>query len=148
MSLIDAERHERVGAFSETPPWILSDEELPGYEATLTRKSDLTDHLVWQLRLSHFSEEEERVAMLIIGNLDADGYFKMPALDGDGEDASMRDPLVRCMAAFRARGVPADLDALEAAIVAEIDAAVEFAKSSPFPDQGELPRHLFAGPAA
>ncbi|MEM7287427.1 MAG: AarF/UbiB family protein [Actinomycetota bacterium] len=29
MSLIDAQRDERVGAFSETPPWILSDEELP-----------------------------------------------------------------------------------------------------------------------
>jgi RNA polymerase sigma-54 factor len=73
----------------------LSDEELPGYEATLTRKSDLTDHLVWQLRLSHFSEEQERVAMLIIGNLDPDGYFKMPAVEGETEDASPRDPLVR-----------------------------------------------------
>ena len=29
MSLIDAQRDERVGAFSETPPWILPDEELP-----------------------------------------------------------------------------------------------------------------------
>jgi RNA polymerase sigma-54 factor len=73
----------------------LTDEELPGYEATLTRKADLTDHLVWQLRLSHFTEEEERVAMLIIGNLDPDGYFKMPLVDGEAEDGAQRDPLVR-----------------------------------------------------
>jgi len=40
----------------------LSDEELPGYEATLTKKTDLVGHLVWQLRLSHFSPDEEQVA--------------------------------------------------------------------------------------
>ena len=48
----------------------LADDELPGYEATLTKKTDLVDHLVWQLRLSNFSPDEEKVAMLIIGNLD------------------------------------------------------------------------------
>jgi len=73
----------------------LADEELPGYEATLTRKTDLVDHLVWQLRLSHFTPEEEQVAMLIIGNLDDDGYFRMPAVEGEGDDATPRDPIVR-----------------------------------------------------
>src|SRR5512141_734418 len=73
----------------------LTDEEMPGYEATLTRKTDLVDHLVWQLRLSHFSPEEEQVAMLIIGNLDDDGYFKMPTVDGEAEESAARDPLVR-----------------------------------------------------
>ena len=73
----------------------LADEELPGYEATLTKKTDLVDHLTWQLRLSHFSPDEEKVAMLIIGNLDQDGYFKMPAVEGEAEDAAQRDPLVR-----------------------------------------------------
>jgi RNA polymerase sigma-54 factor len=73
----------------------LTDEEMPGYEATLTRKTDLVDHLVWQLRLSGLSEEEERVAMLVIGNLDDDGYFKMPAVEGEGDDATVRDPIVR-----------------------------------------------------
>ncbi len=73
----------------------LADEELPGYEATLTRKSDLTDHLTWQLRLSKLDEDELRVALLIVGNLDPDGYFKMPSVDGDADDASLRDPLVR-----------------------------------------------------
>jgi len=73
----------------------LADEELPGYEATLTKKTDLVDHLTWQLRLSSFSPEEDEVAMLIIGNLDDDGYFKMPAVEGEGEDGATRDPIVR-----------------------------------------------------
>ncbi|HYD41929.1 MAG TPA: RNA polymerase sigma-54 factor, partial [Anaeromyxobacter sp.] len=73
----------------------LADEELPGYEATLTRKEDLKGHLEWQLRLSALTEDERRVAMLIIGNLDDDGYFKMPAVEGEVEEASTRDPLVR-----------------------------------------------------
>ncbi len=73
----------------------LSDEEMPGYEATLTRKADLVDHLVWQLRLSNFSPEDERVAMLVIGNLDEDGYFKMPAVEGESDDAAPRDPIMR-----------------------------------------------------
>jgi RNA polymerase sigma-54 factor len=73
----------------------LSDEELPGYEATLTKKTDLTDHLTWQLRLSAFTREEEQVAMLIIGNLDDDGYFKMPMVEGEAEETATSDALVR-----------------------------------------------------
>jgi RNA polymerase sigma-54 factor len=73
----------------------LADEELPGYEATLTKKGDLVDHLVWQLRLSHFTPDEEQVAMLIIGNLDDDGYFKMPPVEGETDEAAPRDPILR-----------------------------------------------------
>jgi RNA polymerase sigma-54 factor len=73
----------------------LTDEDLPGFEATLTEKTDLVDHLVWQLRLSDFTPEEEQVAMLIIGNLDDDGYFKMPTVEGEAEESAARDPLVR-----------------------------------------------------
>jgi RNA polymerase sigma-54 factor len=73
----------------------LSDEEMPGFEATLTKKTDLVDHLVWQLRLSNFTPEEEQVAMLIIGNLDDDGYFKMPAVEGEAAETATTDPLVR-----------------------------------------------------
>jgi RNA polymerase sigma-54 factor len=73
----------------------LTDEELPGYEATLTRKTDLVDHLTGQLRLTTLTPEEERVAMLVIGNLDDDGYFKMPLVEGEAEDSAPRDPLMR-----------------------------------------------------
>ena len=73
----------------------LADEELPGAESTLTKKGDLVDHLTWQIRLSNFTREEETVAFLVIGNLDDDGYFKMPAVEGESDDAAPRDPLVR-----------------------------------------------------
>ncbi len=60
-----------------------SSEELPSYEATLTKKTSLFDHLLWQLKLSAFTPDEERVAMLILGNLDDDGYLKYEGEEGD-----------------------------------------------------------------
>ncbi len=45
-----------------------------GVEATLTKKTSLVDHLVWQLRLSHLSEVEVEAAEMIVGNLNDDGY--------------------------------------------------------------------------
>jgi RNA polymerase sigma-54 factor len=55
-----------------------NNEELPSYEATLSKKSNLYDHLMWQLRLSSFSKEEEAIGALILGNLDDDGYLQDP----------------------------------------------------------------------
>lgn len=52
------------------------DVELPSYENLLTKQGSLTDHLMWQLNFSHFSEEEKRVGEQIIGNLDNSGYLK------------------------------------------------------------------------
>src|SRR3990172_6258273 len=46
----------------------LAHEEPPGYEATLTKKTDLVGHLVWQLRLSHFSPDEEQDTILLLRN--------------------------------------------------------------------------------
>ncbi len=52
-------------------------DELPGIEATLTKSEDLTDHLMWQIRMSDLVEEEQRFAMLVVGNLTDDGYLKL-----------------------------------------------------------------------
>jgi RNA polymerase sigma-54 factor len=51
------------------------DIEAPSLENVLTKTGTLTDHLRWQLNLSHFSEEEKRVGEQIIGNLDNNGYL-------------------------------------------------------------------------
>jgi RNA polymerase sigma-54 factor len=52
------------------------DEDRPSYENLLTKKSTLSDHLLWQLNLSRLSEQQRLVATEIIGNIDEDGYFK------------------------------------------------------------------------
>jgi RNA polymerase sigma-54 factor len=47
----------------------------PSWDNLLVAKSSLTDHLMWQLRLSQFSGDEYRIAEQIIGNLDQNGYL-------------------------------------------------------------------------
>jgi len=41
----------------------------PSWENSLTKKTSLEDHLIWQLRLSKATEKEENVGLYIIGNL-------------------------------------------------------------------------------
>ncbi|SEA25307.1 RNA polymerase, sigma 54 subunit, RpoN/SigL [Desulfuromusa kysingii] len=50
-------------------------EDRPSFESLLTRHSSLNDHLMWQLNLSSFPEEERLAAAEIIGNLDDVGYL-------------------------------------------------------------------------
>jgi RNA polymerase sigma-54 factor len=75
-------------------------EELPSLEATLTRGTSLFDHLVWQLKLSNFAPDDESLALLIIGNLDPDGYLKEPpweeiVADSDVDPAHAEEVLRR-----------------------------------------------------
>jgi len=51
------------------------DGEAPSWDNLLTEKSTLTDHLMWQLKLSRFTEQEMRIGEQIIGNLDQNGYL-------------------------------------------------------------------------
>ena len=64
-----------------------------GYEATLTRKTSLVDHLVWQIRLSRFAKEEEMAAEMIVGNLNEDGYLDCP-LEEIAQACNMDMPFV------------------------------------------------------
>jgi len=58
-------------------------EDLPPLEANLTRDQGLFDYMVEQMRVSNFSSEEERVSLLILGNLDDAGYFRLEGVEGD-----------------------------------------------------------------
>jgi RNA polymerase sigma-54 factor len=60
-------------------------EERPSFENFLSKRTTLSDHLNWQLQLSHFTEEEQKVGTLIIGNLDEDGYLKIALEDISSE---------------------------------------------------------------
>jgi len=56
-------------------------DERPSFENFLTKRTTLSDHLYWQLQLSRFTEEEQKVGTFIIGNLDEDGYLKISLED-------------------------------------------------------------------
>jgi RNA polymerase sigma-54 factor len=53
----------------------------PSWENTLTKKTSLEDHLVWQLRMSRMSEKEEQIGQYIVGNLAENGYLALPVED-------------------------------------------------------------------
>lgn len=58
------------------PAYSFEEKESNSFEATSSRKSSLSSHLMWQLIMSSCTEEEKNIGNLIIGNLDADGYLK------------------------------------------------------------------------
>ncbi|MBM64918.1 MAG: RNA polymerase sigma-54 factor [Myxococcales bacterium] len=84
-------------------------DDLPGYDQTLTREDTLSEHLVWQLRMQPLTPEDFALGVQIIGNLDDRGYFTdglegwnafvaAEALDGDQAEAvrqgiMLMDPL-------------------------------------------------------
>lgn len=49
----------------------------PSWENSLTKKTTLEDHLIWQLRLSKISERESAIGQYIIQNLDENGYLAL-----------------------------------------------------------------------
>jgi RNA polymerase sigma-54 factor len=55
--------------------------DTPQYEAFISHKESLSDHLLWQLLMSSPTSEEKSIGSLIIGNLDKDGYLKATVED-------------------------------------------------------------------
>jgi RNA polymerase sigma-54 factor len=60
-------------------------EERPSFENFLTKRTTLSDHLNWQLQLSHFTDVEQKIGTWVIGNLDEDGYLKISVEDISAE---------------------------------------------------------------
>ena len=78
------------------PSYKSNNDDLPSLESTLTRGTSLFDHLEWQLKLSHFTREEDGIAMLIIGNLTPDGYLQEP-LEDLAEEAEVTVEMADCV---------------------------------------------------
>jgi len=76
---LDNYRNDWHGA-SATPA-DYDDEKRPALENTLVRSASLTEHLIWQLRMSGIDPIEESVAALMIGNMDKDGYLQVEIED-------------------------------------------------------------------
>ena len=71
------------------PSYKASNDELPTLESTLTKRTSLDEHLVWQLKMNKMPPLEENIGMLIIGNLDQDGFLKEPPLEHIAEEAQV-----------------------------------------------------------
>ncbi|VAW33281.1 RNA polymerase sigma-54 factor RpoN [hydrothermal vent metagenome] len=52
-----------------------NDPDLPSRFDILTKKTNLSDHLQWQLKFANINDQEEVVGNFIIGNLDQDGFL-------------------------------------------------------------------------
>ncbi len=51
------------------------DTDVPTMDNVLTESPSLVEHLMWQMKLSPFTEEDMRVGSQIVGNLDPNGYL-------------------------------------------------------------------------
>ena len=58
-------------------------DDMPSFEANLVEKEDLQHHLSFQLGMLKLNAAESRVAVMMIGNLDDDGYLKLSDYEGD-----------------------------------------------------------------
>lgn len=63
------------GYDGERDPMISSSDESPTYENVLRQGESLQDHLLWQLQLGTFNDDQKGVGIEIIGNINDDGYL-------------------------------------------------------------------------
>ncbi|MBX3159800.1 MAG: RNA polymerase factor sigma-54 [Deltaproteobacteria bacterium] len=86
-------------------------EELPSLEATLTKPASLHDHLAWQLKMTNLPQAQLEIGLEILGNIDADGYFKDPPVEelaADlGADAVLCEQVLERIQSFDPIGVGA-----------------------------------------
>ena len=75
----------RPGPVDQVSP---SDDDLPSYEQTLTKPTSLEEYVEWQLRLSTIEGQDRVIGRMIVGNLDEDGYLRVP-LQEIAEDANV-----------------------------------------------------------
>jgi RNA polymerase sigma-54 factor len=59
-------------------------DDLPPIEQNLTKSQSLVDHLRWQLQLSDFNDDERRLAELVMGNLDENGFLDLKGTEREG----------------------------------------------------------------
>tara|TARA_Y100000031_G_scaffold148526_1_gene184951 strand:+ start:48 stop:1514 length:1467 start_codon:yes stop_codon:yes gene_type:complete len=52
-------------------------EEIMNYENIISNSTSLSDHLMWQVGLSGFNDEEENLISILINYIDDDGYLKV-----------------------------------------------------------------------
>lgn len=51
--------------------------EQPSFEQFTAKGTDISDHLMWQLRLSNVSDDVREICEVVIGNIDENGYLRI-----------------------------------------------------------------------
>ncbi len=65
-------------SFKPTPMQGSGNEEIMNYENVITSEQSLYDHLMWQVGLSGFNEEETILVSALVSYIDDDGYLSTP----------------------------------------------------------------------
>jgi RNA polymerase sigma-54 factor len=84
-------------------------ESLP-FESLNAQKTTLKSHLMWQLRMAELDTVGDRIGILIIGNLDKDGYLRTTLEEiaaETGEDPDRVEEVLRVIQGFDPPGVAA-----------------------------------------
>lgn len=86
-------------------------EELPPFEATLSKPQSLHDHLRWQVQMADFTEEETAIAVMLIEEINDDGYLSADAVQIVAEEMGVSaddvERVVKMLQEFDPRGVAA-----------------------------------------
>lgn len=86
-------------------------EELPPFEASLTKATSLIDHLRWQIQMGGFSAAEAQIAYMLVEELNEDGYLSADAIDNVVEElgvsADAVEGVLLLVQEFDPRGVAA-----------------------------------------
>ena len=69
---------------------VSKETEAPSVDAYLSDETTLIDHLLWQLHLSKFDQDELDIGEFIIGNIDDDGYLTV-SLEDISEEFDLSD---------------------------------------------------------
>jgi len=80
---------EDYSSSASMPSFRPESDDMPSYEATLTRSESLSEHLMWQLKMTDLDQQRMEVGAMIIGNIDPSGYLKEPPLDDIAVEAGI-----------------------------------------------------------
>ena len=96
---------EATPSFSE-----YEDRETPSFENLNAQKTSLKSHLTFQMRMAGLGEDDERIATLIIGNIDPQGYLQASLEEIAqelGEEPSRVEKVLQIVQSFDPTGVAA-----------------------------------------
>lgn len=85
-------------------------DEIMNYENLISTTQSLHDHLMWQVSLGGFSEEEENLLAILVSYVDDDGYLKTPTeqiAQEEGVDPQELEEMVPFLQEFDPPGVGA-----------------------------------------